>query len=160
MKRTGVLFGAAILLVAGAAAAEDFSVGSVEVGSPWARATPKGASVAGAYMTITNNGPAADRLVGGSTPAAGRFEIHSMVIEDGVAKMRPVTGGLEIKAGATVALKPGSFHVMLIGLTQPLQEGARLKGTLVFEHAGKLDVEFAVQPIGQATPPAGAGHHH
>jgi hypothetical protein len=74
MKRTGILFGAAILLVAGAAAAENFSVGSLEVGSPWARATPKGASVAGAYMTITNKGPAADRLVSGSTPAAGRFE--------------------------------------------------------------------------------------
>jgi copper(I)-binding protein len=159
MKRIGILFGAAIWLFASAAAAENFSVGSLDIGNPWARATPKGASVAAAYMTITNKGPAADRLVGGSTTVAGRFEIHSMVIEDGIAKMRPVTGGLQIKAGETVALKPGSFHVMLLGLTQPLQEGARLKGTLVFEHAGKVDVEFAVQPIGQAAPPEGTGHH-
>ena len=64
-------------------------VGSIEVGNPWTRATPRGAPVAVVYMTITNKGSVADRLVGGSTAVAGRFEVHNMVTEDGVAKMRP-----------------------------------------------------------------------
>ena len=64
--------------------------------------------MAGGYMTITNRGRAPDRLLGGSSAVAGRFEVHSMVTEQGVAKMRPVEGGLEIKPGETVELKPGS----------------------------------------------------
>jgi periplasmic copper chaperone A len=155
-----MLIGLVLSLVSGAAWAENFSVGSIEVGSPWTRATPRGAPVAAAYMAITNNGSTADRLLSGSTNVAGRFEIHSMVTEDGVAKMRPVTGGLEIKPGSTVKLEPGSLHVMLIGLKQPIAVGARVTGTLIFERAGKLDVEFAVQPVGGPAPAAGAHTGH
>jgi copper(I)-binding protein len=165
MTRIAILIGTAVSLLAsplgtGSAAAEDYSVGSLQIGSPWARATPRGANVAAAYLTITNKGSAVDRLVGGSTTASGRFEVHDMVMEGGVAKMRPVEGGLAIKPGDTVELKPGSFHIMLMGLKQPLLQGTRLKGTLVFEQAGKVDVEFAVQPIGQSTPPQDSGHQH
>jgi copper(I)-binding protein len=165
MTRIAILIGTAIPLLAslvgaGSAAAEDYSVGSLQIGSPWARATPRGANVAAAYVTITNKGSTVDRLVGGSTTVSGRFEVHDMVMEDGVAKMRPVEGGLAIKPGDTVELKPGSFHIMLMGLKQPLLQGTRLKGTLVFEQAGKVDVEFAVQPIGQSTPPQDSGHQH
>jgi copper(I)-binding protein len=149
----------ALSLLASASAAGDFSAGDVEIGNPWARATPKGASVAGAYMSITNKGSTPDRLISGSTPVASRFEVHTMVIEDGIAKMRPVEGGLEIKPHQTVELKPGAYHVMLTGLTQPLQQGERVPGTLVFERAGKVDVEFTVVPIGQNAPAAGDGHH-
>jgi copper(I)-binding protein len=157
MNRRDLLAGAALSLFAGVTEAADYSAGDVKVGNPWARATPRGANVAAAYMTLTNNGTAADRLMGGSTKVASRFEVHSMVIEDGVAKMRPVEGGLEIKPRETVELKPGSFHVMLIGLTQALQQGQRLSGTLIFERAGKVDIEFTVVPIGQGAP---AGGHH
>src|ERR1700675_1980390 len=106
MKPTAVLFGAVLSLLAGTAAAEDYVLGTLQIGQPWARATPRGAAVAGAYFTITNKGPAADRLTGVSTAVANRFEFHSMEIEDGVAKMRPVEGGIEIKPGQTVELKP------------------------------------------------------
>jgi copper(I)-binding protein len=159
MNRRTVLFGAALSLLASASVAEDFSVGDVEIGNPWARATPRGASVAGAYMSITNKGSTPDRLISGSTAVASRFEVHTMVIEDGIAKMRPVEGGLEIKPHQTVELKPGSYHVMLTGLTQPLQQGERVPGTLVFERAGKVNVEFTVVPIGQNAPAAGGAHH-
>jgi copper(I)-binding protein len=141
------------------AVAEDFSIGTVEVGKPWMRATPKGAAVAGAYMTISNKGTAPDRLVGGSSAVAGRFEVHSMVMEQGVAKMRPVTGGLEIKPGETVELKPGSFHVMLMDLKGPVEKGQKIKGTLQFETAGKVDIEYTVEAVG-AGAPAPAMHHH
>ncbi|MEA2904082.1 MAG: periplasmic copper chaperone [Alphaproteobacteria bacterium] len=156
MKRTLTLI-AAVVMLAGIARAEDFSVGSIQIGTPWLRATPRGSSVAAAYLTLTNKGSAPDRLIGGSTSVASRFELHSTVIEDGVAKMRPVEGGLEIKPGQAVELKPGSFHAMLIGLKQPLQQGQRVTGTLVFEHAGKVDIAFTVQSIGQTEAP-GAGH--
>jgi copper(I)-binding protein len=160
MKPAAVLFGAMLCLLAGTAAAEDYVLGTLQIGQPWARATPRGAAVAGAYFTITNKGLAADRLTGGSTAVANRFELHSMEIEDGVAKMRPVEGGIEIKPGQTVELKPGSIHVMLLGLKQPLALGQRVKGTLVFAKAGKIDVEFAVAPIGATTAdPGGHGGH-
>ena len=159
MTRIALVFGVALSLWASAAMAQNYSIGSIEVGKPWSRATPKGAKVAGAYMTITNKGTAPDRLVGGSTSAASGFEVHSMVMEQGVAKMRPVEGGLEIKPGETVELKPGSFHVMLMGLKQPLQKGEKVKGTLEFEKAGKVDIEYAVEALGATAPTAGEHQH-
>ena len=159
MTRIALVFGVALSLWASAAMAQNYSIGSIEVGKPWSRATPNGAKVAGAYMTITNKGTAPDRLVGGSTSAASGFEVHSMVMEQGVAKMRPVEGGLEIKPGETVELKPGSFHVMLTGLTQPLEKGQKVKATLQFEKAGKVDVEYSVEAAGAPAAPM-SGHNH
>jgi len=157
MTRIALVFAVALSICASAAIAQDYSIGTIQVGKPWSRATPKGAKVAGAYMTITNKGTAPDRLVGGSTSAASGFEVHSMVMDQGVAKMRPVDGGLEIKPGETVELKPGSFHVMLTGLRQPLEKGQKIKATLEFEKAGKVDIEYTVEALGVSAP---AMHHH
>ena len=82
------------------------TVGSLKISTPWARATPKGASVGGGYMKITNTGTAPDRLVGGSTDISSGFEVHEMKMEGGVMKMRPVAGGIEIKPGQTVDARP------------------------------------------------------
>jgi periplasmic copper chaperone A len=141
------------------ASGESSGIGGIHIVRPWTRATPKGATVAGGYMTISNKGSEPDRLVGGSVAVAARFEVHSMVMAQGIAKMRPIEGGLEIKAGETVELKPGSTHVMLMGLKQPLHTGQRVKATLEFEKAGKVDIELAVEPLG-AQSPAPAGHRH
>jgi periplasmic copper chaperone A len=141
------------------AAAEDYTVGSIQVASPWTRATPKGSMIAGAYMKISNKGTAADKLVGGSTTVATRFEVHRMSMENGVMTMRPVEGGLEIKPGETVELKPGSFHVMLMGLKQPLVKGQQVRGTLQFEKAGPVDIEYTVEAIGAPGPTGGAMQH-
>src|SRR3954454_4051877 len=108
-------FFAALSLFAGAALAENFSAGLIEINNPWIRATPRGAGVAGAYMTIVNKGTEAERLTGGSITGVSRFEVHRMVVDGNVAKMRPVEGGVEIKPGQSVALTPSSLHVMLIG---------------------------------------------
>jgi len=149
---------AMLSVLAGVAAAQTTTAGSIEISNAWARATPKGAQVGGAYMTITNKGSAPDRLVGGSSSVADRFEVHSMVMDGGVAKMRPVDGGLEIKPGETVELKPGGFHVMLTGLKQPLHKGQKVKATLEFEKAGKVEVEYTVEALGAASP-SPAMHH-
>ena len=135
------------VLTAGAPA-HDFRVGALEIARPWSRATPKGATVAGGYLKIINKGTAPDRLIGGSAEVAKRFELHEMRMNDGVMRMRELKGGLDIPPGATVELKPGSYHVMLTGLTRPLAKGEKLKGTLTFEKAGKVDVEFTVEDIG------------
>lgn len=145
----------ALVLSAGSALAHDYKAGSLDIQHPWARATPKGAAVAGGYMTIVNKGATADRLVGGTAAFAGRFEIHEMSMEGGVMRMRHLSKGLEIAPGQTVELKPGSYHLMFMSLKQPLVEGQRAKGTLVFEKAGTVEVEFAVEAIGAAP----GGHH-
>lgn len=130
------------------ASAHDYKAGSIEIKHPWSRATPKGATVAGGYMKLINTGATADRLIGGSTEIAGKFEIHEMSMDNGVMKMRPLANGVEIKPGETVEFKPGSYHLMFVGITQPVEQGKRVKGTLQFEKAGKVDVEYAVEPIG------------
>src|SRR5262245_37870302 len=160
-RRLPVLVAAAaalIVLVAEATAA-DFTVGNIQIGNPWTRATPKGADVAGGYMKITNKGSIPDSLVGGSSDAADRFEVHQMSMVDGVMRMRPLARGLDVKPGETVELKPGSFHIMLMGLKQPLEKGQRLKGTLTFEKAGEVAIEYSVEAIGATPAPAGAHQH-
>jgi copper(I)-binding protein len=148
-----------VLMVGTAARAAEFRIGSLEIDNPWLRATPRGASVAGGYMKIINKGSTPDRLIGGSAAIAGRFEVHQMMMDQGVAKMRPVEGGLEIKPGDTVELKPGSFHVMFMDLKQPLEKGQKIKGTLEFEKAGKIDIEYAVEAMGAPSPSGGHMSH-
>ncbi|HWM46952.1 MAG TPA: copper chaperone PCu(A)C [Xanthobacteraceae bacterium] len=147
MKTTITALAALALLVT-SAMAHDYKVGSLKIDHPWARATPKGASVGGGYMKITNTGTTPDRLVGGSSTVSGRFEVHEMSMDNGVMRMRPLKDGLEIKPGQTVELKPGSFHIMLLDLKQPLKENERVKGTLTFEKAGTVEVEYAVVAVG------------
>lgn len=151
---------AAILaaLLAMPAAAEDVTIGTLKISAPWARATPKGAAIGGGYMTITNTGTAPDRLVSGTTDVAARFEVHEMSMADGVMKMRELAQGLEIKPGEKVELKPGSYHVMFMGLKQPLTQGQAVKATLQFEKAGKVEVSFSVEGLGAQSPGPAAGH--
>jgi len=139
-----ILFGVA----ASAANAADYKAGTLDISDPWSRATPKGASVAAGYMKIKNNGSTPDRLISGSSDVAPKFEVHEMRMENGVAKMRPVTGGLEIKPGETVELKPSSFHAMFVGLKKPLSAGDHFKATLVFEKAGSVSVDYDVHAMG------------
>src|SRR5262245_61431420 len=148
MKMSPLVAALAALALAGTALAQDFKVGSLVINQPWSRATPKGAPVAGGYMKITNTGTTPDRLVGGSVEAAKRFEIHEMSMDGGVMKMRELPKGLEIPPGATVELKPGSYHVMMTGIAKPFEKGERVKASLNFEKAGKVDVEFAVDAAG------------
>jgi len=144
-------------LSAPAAQAGDYDVGSMHIAQPWARATPKGAKSGAAYMTITNKGTAPDRVNCVSSDASGQCQIHSMTMEGGVMKMRPVEGGLEIKPGETVTLQPSGFHVMLVDLKHPLEKGQTVKVTLKFDHAGTVDVEYPVAAIGAPAPGTAAG---
>lgn len=140
------------------ASAHDFKVGSLKIDHPWTRATPGGAKVGGGFMKITNNGTETDRLIGGTAEIAKALEIHEMKMEGSTMKMRALEKGLEIKPGETVELKPGGFHVMFLDLQKPIKDGENLKGQLVFEKAGKVDVEYKVEARGAAGSSDHAGH--
>ena len=151
MRPTSLLAAGLTVLAIATAHGRDYKAGTLDVADPWSRATPKGASVAAGYMKISNSGTAPDRLISGSSDVASKFEVHEMTMENGVAKMRPVNGGLEIKPGQTVELKPGSIHIMFVGLKKPLANGDHIKATLMFERAGTLNVEFDVHEMGAST---------
>ena len=103
--------------------AADYDVGPIHIAQPWARATPKAAKSGAGYMTITNNGSTPDRLSCVSSDASAKCQVHTMTMENGVMKMRPAEGGLEIKPGETVMLKPSSAHLMFLDLKHPLEQG-------------------------------------
>jgi len=132
-----------------------YRAGNLVITTPWIRATPRGAQVAGGYLAITNQGSEPDRLVGGSLAAAARFEVHEMTMEGSVMRMRPVAGSLEIKPGQTVELKPGGHHVMFMGLKKQLNAGDTITGTLEFAKAGKVEIAYPVRAIGDS-----GGHSH
>lgn len=150
-----------VLAQAKAPATTTTNVGDLVIDTPWVRATPGGAQVAGGYVKVTNRGTSPDRLVGTSIEGAERGEVHEMTNESGVMKMRAIDG-MTIAPGATIELKPGGFHLMFLGLKAPLKQGQSVKGTLVFEKAGRVDVTFPVGAMGARAPSGGGhgGHHH
>jgi periplasmic copper chaperone A len=131
---------------------------TIVIDNAWSRATPPGASVGAGYFTVTNKGAVPDRLIAVTSAAADHAEVHEMAMKNGVMTMRPLASGLEIKPGETVQLKPGGNHVMMFGLKQPLKAGEKVKGTLTFEKAGTLDIEYAVQGVGGPPPHAAGGN--
>jgi copper(I)-binding protein len=128
------------------------ALAQVQVDKPWARATPPGAAVAGGYMLIRNQG-AADRLVGASSPAAAKVELHVHINNKGVMEMREVKG-YDVPAKGKFELKPGGAHLMFIDLKQPLKEGDRVPVKLRFEKAGEVNAEFQVGGLGAKAAPA------
>ncbi|GJE16932.1 DUF1775 domain-containing protein [Methylobacterium marchantiae] len=149
------------------AASSTVKAGDLTIDTPWMRATPGGATVAGGYVRIGNEGRQADRLLSASIPIAASGSIHSMTMEGGVMKMAAVDGGLVIRPGETVELKPGSYHLMFEGLKTAPKVGEPISGSLTFERAGTVAVTFGVAPIGARAPnapaapePAAGSHQH
>jgi periplasmic copper chaperone A len=137
--------GCAPLPAATTPSAEAVPAAAITVEGAFARPSPSEGGAGGVFMTIANNGDAADRLVGAGSPAAKMVEIHETIDDNGVMKMRAVAGGFEIPAGGKLELKPGGKHVMLMGLTTPLMEGGEVEVTLTFENAGPVTVKAPVK---------------
>lgn len=137
-------------------AAEAFSEGPVTVSNAWTRASLT--SVAAAYVTIRTRGPAAERLLRATTPAARRIEIHRSRIDGkGVMHMDQIEDGVAIRPGTPVTLKPGGIHLMLVGLKTPLKKGTMVPITLHFKGIGALTIPFHVLGPGSGGP--AKGHH-
>ena len=130
------------LLLATAAfplAAKDYVRGSMRIEHPNARPTPPGARTGGVYFTLHNMGTEADRLLRVASSVSDTVELHSMTMDGNVMRMRAVRA-IDVPAGARVALGSGGYHVMLIGLRNPLAAGGSVPLTLTFERAGTIDV--------------------
>ena len=121
-----------LIAVAPAAFAQSGKTATIAIEQPWARATPAGARTGAIYMTVANKANTADRLTGASSDVAAKVQIHEMAVVNGVMQMRQLVNGLSIPAGGSVTLKPGSYHVMLIGLKKALTAGETVPLTLTF----------------------------
>ena len=150
MKLPALLAGA--LLFAAPALAD-----GIVVSDAWSRATPPAAPVAAGYLTLTNKGPAADRLIGVTTGFAERAEIHHSAVTNGVMRMTPLPGGVELPAGETVTLAPGGTHIMFIKPSHRLMAGETVAAVLEFENSGPVAAEFAVRPMGATAAHDGHG---
>lgn len=119
----------------------------VNVSAPWARATISRARNGAAYVTLENSGGMSDKLVAVMTPVAGKPELHTHIKDGDIMRMRQVQH-IEVGPNAMVKLQPGGLHIMLMELKEPLKEGATFPMTFVFEKAGEVTVEVAVQSAG------------
>lgn len=118
--------------------------GELHLSAAWARPMPPGARVGGGYVEIHNGGDTTRRLIGAETPRASSMEIHTMVEVDGVMRMRRLPDGIEIPAGAAIALKPGAEHLMFFNPDPPFAEGETIPVTLRFDGDEEITVEFEV----------------
>lgn len=140
------------LFAASDASAHDYALRALKIDHPFARATPPGARTGGVFVTVENTGTQPDRLLSASTPVAGIAELHEMSVDAGVMRMRGVAA-MEVKAGETLQLKPGGFHVMLSELKQPLKVGDKFPMTLKFQNAGTVEVSVWVEDMGATSSP-------
>ncbi|GBD24586.1 hypothetical protein HRbin29_02268 [bacterium HR29] len=136
-------------------AAATYTLGDIVIVGPAARANPN--PVSSVYMHIENRGSQADRLVGVACPLAGMAQIHEVVTEGGQSKMQEMAHGLEIPPGGHVELKPGGYHIMLMDLERPLQEGETIEVTLRFERAGEITIAVPVRSYDTESTDSGMG---
>jgi copper(I)-binding protein len=158
-RRVGALALSLVLLAVLSVACGTPSGPSIRVEEVWARPAMAmkesgqaedtgGMGMAGTgavFMRLVNEGGEVDRLVGGQTEVAKVVEIHETVMEGDVMKMQMLANGLEVPARGEVPLKPGGYHVMLIGMQQDLNVGDRFNLDLQFEKSGTITVEAEVR---------------
>ena len=129
------------------------SLGPLQIVKPWARTSSSHPDIAGAYMTVVNDGET-DRLLSASCPAASVVEIQAIRVKGPVLEMRKMDDGLVIPPANQQILKPRGYHLLMSGIASPLAVGGKLPITLVFEKAGSVTVDFAVEApgaVGQAS---------
>lgn len=149
------------LLFGGMAYADGYRVSDhVKITNLWARALPVVSKNGAAYFTAENTGKHDARIRGVLTAIARRAEIHTHVLEDGLARMQQVTEGVVVPAHGTISFTPGGLHIMLMGLEQPLTAGMSFPITLEFEDGGSFPLTVNVLPTEKAAKAHGAGHGH
>ena len=137
-------------LAATAVYAADAKVGNLSIDDVWARTGQPG-QVSATYFEVKNKG-ATDKIVSANCDCAKATELHDVKLVDGTMKMVPA-GSIEVPANGDLKLKPGSYHIMLIGLNRPLVAGETLPIKVKFEKAGEVTLQAKVKDKG-----APAGH--
>lgn len=155
-NRRTLLLAAGLLPFVAAAQAQGTptELGALRIVNPWTRAAGQGMQ-GGGFLTIRNTGATPDTLLSATSPAAGRLELHTHIRDGDVMRMRPVID-IPIPANGEVSLQPGGLHLMLIGLTRPMNDGQSIPVTLRFEQAGEVTIQLAVQAAGARQP----AHRH
>lgn len=123
-------------------------VGDLKLSKGFLKAMLPGQPVGGGYVTIDNAGKADDKLVSVTSPGADKVELHEMSMSNNVMKMRKVDGGLDVKAGGTLEMQPGGYHLMFMGVKKPFAVGDSVAVTLNFEKAGPVTMVLPVAPAG------------
>jgi copper(I)-binding protein len=149
------------VLLASLAAAQNTSNAGLAFEAPWVRASAPGQKNGAGYVQIQNKSTQTDRLISATTANVGRVELHTIINENGVAKMRQVQG-IDVPAGASATLAPGGFHIMFMGLNAPFKAGEIVPVTLRFEKAGEVNVNFEIKPAthNPAAIEQNAAHKH
>jgi copper(I)-binding protein len=142
--------------------AENHEKIGITLEAAWARSTPPTARNGVVYLTIKNDGQQRDQLIKAQAPVAARTGLHTHIMANGIARMRPLEA-IELPKGSTTTLKPGADHIMLFRLKAPLKEGDNFPLTLTFKNAGPKIVTVTVRKTG-AMSGHGASHskmkHH
>ena len=138
------------------AMAADQVAGDLKLTAPWIRASVPGQVNGAGYVQINNQAAQADRLISATTNGVNRVELHTIINENGVAKMREVPG-IDVPASGVVKLMPGGFHIMFLGLSAPFKADTTVPVTLKFEKAGEVKVDFEIKPP-TFNPGAMSGH--
>ena len=141
-----LLLAAALTLTAFSAQAADWTVGTITISDPFARASAGKAKAGGGFFTITNKGDA-DRLIAAKADVSAKTELHTHIHEGNVMKMREVEA-IDVPANGEVMLKPGGLHVMFMQLKGPLKKGESFPLELTFEKAGKVTIEVPIAGVG------------
>ncbi len=152
MRRVMIVLLTLLGLTAGALAAET-KVGEVVIHDPWARASLGASGTSAAYMTIEVTGDHPDRLIGAASPIAKHAQLHAEVMDNGIARMRPVEA-VEVAPGTPTVLAPGGLHIMLMGVQGKLVAGQTMPLELTFETAGKIELEVPIKGMTGGMDPA------
>lgn len=147
------------VLLASSAGAQSTSNAGLAFDAPWVRASAPGQKNGAGYVQIQNKSGQTDRLISATTANVGRVELHTIINENGVAKMRQVQR-IEVPAGAGATLAPGGFHIMFMGLNAPFKAGDVVPVTLRFEKAGEVKVDFEIKPATYNPAATGPGSAH
>jgi copper(I)-binding protein len=151
-----LLAGTMSLVAFSVARATEQVAGDLTLKTPWIRASVPGQVNGAGYVQIDNKATQADRLISASTNGVNRVELHTIITENGVAKMREVPG-IDVPASGVVKLMPGGFHIMFLGLSAPFKADTTIPVTLKFEKAGEVKVNFEIKPP-TYNPGAMSGH--
>jgi periplasmic copper chaperone A len=148
------LAAACLAIVPARALAHSFTVGELTIGHPWSLAMPTGAQTAAGYLSITNHGKTADKLIGVETDQFERVRIDRAVMQNGMMRMTTLKS-LDIAPGQIVVFAPGGYHLMLMKPKGPIAVGGHIYVTLRFARAGSVKADIRVQ----AAPPGGGQAH-
>jgi len=154
LRLISAIFGL-VMLLAFPALAE-----SIEISAAQIRATAPGMTATGGYLTITNHGDTDDRLISASAGFAGKVEIHEMIQDGDVMRMRQREGGIIVPAHGMVMLKPGGLHLMIMGLKETLAPGQTREISLEFESGHRVTLPAMVLKPGEIGVQNDQGHDH